>query len=231
MKYRKFPFALLSVCALALASATVDAQGIERSFFKPPKEKGPVVVIISGQTGVESRKEYAKSISQLGYYVVLVDGNDILDKARQGRRNLTEVLSTAVASEHANSKKAFVIGFSLGGGGILAHAIALPDLVVGAAAIYPFTSWIQNVNALVDRFEVPLLVLAAEKDTYKDCCLIAKAREIETVALAKSKPFEMIGYSYADHGFDLPGRAYRAGDTRDAWDRVVAMLTKLQPLP
>jgi dienelactone hydrolase len=227
---KRFRTMLVILMTLALLQVSaLYAQTIERTIYKPPKDNGPVVIVISGQTGPEARKDFAKRVANLGYYVVLVDGNDILDKARQGRKHLTEVLSTALSSPNATSKKAFVIGFSQGGGGVLAHAMFLGDQVNAAVAIYPATFWIQNVPAHVDRFQLPLLILAAEKDTYKECCLISKAREIEAAAKEKNKAFEMVTYPSADHGFDLPGRLYRAADANDAWERVTTMLKRVHP--
>ena len=77
----------------------------------------------------------------------------------------------------------------------------------------------ENVNAVIGRFQGPLTVLAAGADTYGNCCLIDKAREIKRVAKAKGKAFEMVVYENAEHAYDLRGRYYRTDDARDTWKR------------
>ena len=45
-----------------------------------------------------------------------------------------------------------------GGGGVLAHAAAMPDLVKVAVLYYPATSWARNLAGVVGRIQVPVLV-------------------------------------------------------------------------
>ena len=82
-------------------------------------------------------------------------------------------------------------------------------------AVYPFTAWMDNVDAVMGRFQVPLTLLAAAADTYGNCCMIDKAREIEKVANAKGRAFEMVVYENAEHAYDLTCRYYRT----EAWLR------------
>jgi len=112
-------------------------------------------------------------------------------------------------------------GFSLGGGTLRSHAVNQPDVIAGELAVSPFTAWIQNVDGLIGRFQVPLTVLAAGADTYNSCCMIDNAREIETTAKAKGKVFEMFVFVYenAEHGYGLTGRNYRTDYVRDTWKR------------
>ena len=100
-----------------------------------------------------------------------------------------------------------------------------PD-VTGVLAVYPFTAWIDNVDAVIGRFQVPLTVLAAGADTYGNCCLIDKAREIEKVAKAKGKAFEMVVYENAEHPYDLTGRNYRSDYARDTRKRTEEWLKR-----
>jgi dienelactone hydrolase len=95
---------------------------------------------------------------------------------------------------------------------------------------YPATSWIPDINALVGRINVPVLLLAAEKDSYRNCCPIERARQIEQAAKGRGLAFEMVVYPQADHAFDLPGPQHRAADTDDAWQRTSAMLARLHPV-
>ena len=91
--------------------------------------------------------------------------------------------------------------------------------VIGVLAVYPFTAWMQNVDAVIGRFQVPLTMLVGSADTYGNCCTINKAREIEKVAKAKSKTFDMVVYENAEHAYYLSGRYHRTDYARDTWKR------------
>lgn len=81
-----------------------------------------------------------------------------------------------------------VIGFSQGGGGVLAHGVAMPELIKAAVVHYPATSWARNLGGVVGRIHIPVLVLAAEVDRYQNCCLIEHMREMESLAKARQIP-------------------------------------------
>lgn len=216
---------------LGSVGALASAQGFFKEEFLPPDGKGPAVLVLSGQTGPDPRKPFARKLASLGYYVVLTDGNDMLNRSGNATRNFNEALAQTLAAPASTTPKAAVIGFSLGGGGLLLHAASRAEQVSMAVAWYPATAWITNLDTLVGRYNVPLLLLAAEKDSYKNCCPIERARQIEQLAKARGLAIELVVYPQAEHGFDLPGTLFRAADTEDAWQRTVAMLARLQPLP
>ena len=93
--------------------------------------------------------------------------------------------------------KAVVIGFSLGGGGALANAASMPDLVSAVVAFYPKTNNMPNMRSIVAQFKVPILVLAGKLDTYRGCCLIESMKAMETAAKEGGKPFELVVYPEA----------------------------------
>lgn len=221
-----------ALASMALASLAVRAQGEgpAQEVFLPKSQKGPVVVVISGQTGTPNYRSYASQVAALGYYTVLIDGKDILTRQQDGAANLRSVIVKAQAAPNGAPGKVMVIGFSQGGGGVLAHAVAMPELVSAAVAYYPATSWAKNFAGVVGRIQVPFLVLAAERDRYNDCCLIAQMREMESIAKARQLPLELVVYPQAEHGFNLDGRLYRADDSADAWRRTTEMLAKHHPL-
>lgn len=198
--------------------------------FLPPSGKGPVVLVLSGQTGPQPRQAFAREVAALGYYTVLLDGNDVLNRSGNGQRVLTDALAAALASPHAASTKAAVIGFSLGGGGLLGYATHRSDTVSMAVAYYPATSWIPDVPALAGRIKVPLLVYAAEKDSYKNCCPLDRARQLEEAARQKGAGMELVVCPDAEHGFDLPGRHYRQDLVDETWRRTQEMLARLHPV-
>jgi len=225
------PCLRLALTALLIMPGAAFAQGIPKSEeFIPKSGKGPLVVVISGSSGRLNYWTYAREVSRQGYYTVLIDGKDILTRAQDGAANLRAIIAQAQASRGAPGK-VMVIGFSQGGGGVLAHAAAMPELVSAAVAYYPSTSWAaRNLPALVGRIEIPVLVLAGERDRYNNCCLIESMREIESLARARQIPLELVVYPNADHGFNLDGQNYRASDTADAWRRVLEMLARHHPI-
>lgn len=226
MRSIRLRFLTLLLAAAAFGQGAL-AQGYFREEVAPKGGKGPAVLVISGQTGPESRKAFARDVAAQGYNVLLVDGNDLLSRTKPMAQYYKDAVTSLLAHPATTSRKVVVIGFSMGGGALLAHAMTQPDTVAGAIAVYPYTAWIQNVDGMVGRFQVPLLVLAAGADTYNNCCLIERAREIEASAKVRGKAFEMVVYDGADHAYDLNGRAYRAEPARDTARRIEEALKRL----
>jgi dienelactone hydrolase len=229
---RVWGLAALALVPLPVWSADDAAdQGPPQEVFMPKAGKGPIVVVLSGQSGPPSYRRYAGQLADRGYYTVLLDGKDILTRQQDGAKNLRTAIAKAQTAANAVPGKVAVIGFSQGGGGVLAHAIAMPDLITMAVVHYPATSWSKNLDGMAARIQIPILILAAELDRYNNnCCGIESMRELEAAAKAKNKPLELVVYPNADHGFNLDGRQYRGDDTADAWRRATQMLDKYQPV-
>ena len=232
---------------LGVSAAVAHAEGVSteagpdgpaQTAYAPASGKGPIVVVISGQTGPNSYQSYAAELAKLGYYAVLLDGKDILNPQLTGATALKATIERAQKSPAAVPGKAAVIGFSLGGGGALYNAAPMQDLVSVVIAYYPYTkSWVDKIGWFVKRFRVPVLVMAAQRDRYQGCCLVETAQAMEAAAKEAGAKFELVVYPDADHGFNLesgargePMRAYRRDDDRDAWRRTLEMLKQYQPL-
>jgi dienelactone hydrolase len=208
------------------------AEGPAQTAYAPEKGPGPIVMLLSGASGPNAYRGYAAEISRLGYYAVLLDGNDILTRQQDGAANLKKAIERAQHSAQAVPGKAAVIGFSRGGGGALAHAANSPEQVSLVVAYYPSTSFVSDAGTLVKRFLVPVLVLAGERDKYNNCCLIESMRAMETAAKESGARFELVVYPQGEHGFNLyPSRNYRRDYDRDAWRRTEEMLRIRHPLP
>ena len=233
-------FAIVAVSASAADGVSTEAgpEGPAQTAYAPANGPGPVIIVISGQTGPNSYQSYAAELAKLGYYSVLLTGADILNPAHTGPDNLKKAIERAQRSPSAIKGKVAVIGFSLGGGAALYNATAIPDLVSMVVAYYPLTStWAKDINSLVKRFQVPVLMMPGGLDRYKSCCLVETARAIETAAKASGAKFELVVYPEANHGFNLqtgahgePAGAYRQDYDRDAWRRTVEMLKQYQPV-
>jgi dienelactone hydrolase len=226
------------VCYAGPDAIETNEDGPAQTAYSPDSGPGPVIIVISGYSGPTSYKPYAAELAKLGYYVVLLDGKDILNRSQwPDAQNLRKAIKRATLSSQAKPGKAAVIGFSLGGGAALLHAAAMPDLVSMVVAYYPFTrEWTDKINWFTKRFSVPVLVLAAQRDRYKECCLVETARAMELAAKTYNAKFELVIYPDANHGFNLkttapgePNGAYRADDDRDAWRRATEMLRQYHP--
>jgi carboxymethylenebutenolidase len=229
MDWRIFVISL--VVALACACATMPIT--KETAYDPPSGRGPIVILLSGASGPNDQyKRIAAEVAQLGYYAVLLDGNDFHPKyGKSAADDLRRVIERAQSSAKALPGKAAVIGFSMGGGDALTHAAGMPDLVSAIVAYYPMTSHILNMRSFVAQFKVPILVLAGERDTYMSCCLIESMRAMEAAGKEHGAPFELVVYPKAYHTFNwVNTAAHRPEDTADAWQRTKKMLSQHQPL-
>jgi len=234
-----FAVIALPISASAPVSTEAGPEGPAQIAYAPDPGPGPVIIVISGQSGPTSYQSYAEELAKLGYYTVLLTGKDILNPALTGEASLKKAILRAQHSPKAIPGKAAVIGFSLGGGGALYNAAPQSDLVAMVVAYYPYTkTWVNRTDMFVKRFQVPVLMLVAQRDRYMECCVVETAQAMEAAAKQSGKNFELVVYPEATHGFNLktgakgePMGAYRPDDDRDAWRRTVAMLKLYQPLP
>lgn len=233
-------FAAIAAPTSAADGVSTEAgpEGPAQIAFAPNSGPGPVIIVISGQSGPYSYKSYAAELAKLGYYTVLLTGKDILNPELTGETNLKKAIDRAQRSPNAVKGRTAVIGFSLGGGGALYNATQLPDLVSMVVVYYPYTkTWANKMGWFTKRFQVPVLVLAAQRDRYKECCVIESMQDMETAAKQNGKQFELVVYPEANHGFNLqtgakgePVSAYRPDDDRNAWHRTIEMLKQFHPL-
>jgi dienelactone hydrolase len=190
--------------------------------FEPPNGKGPVVVVISGQSGPGKIAYYAKDIAKQGYHTILVNGNDFWKKGEDGGALLKDVITRARESPHAVPGKAAVIGFSLGGASSLAYATRMPALVSAVVTYYPATHFIRDPGAFVSKIKVPTLMFAGVLDTYKNCCLIETARRLADASKASKVTFRVIEYPNAAHGWAIKySKEWRGDYAADAFRRTL----------
>jgi alpha/beta superfamily hydrolase len=162
----------------------------------------------------------------LGYYTVLVDGNDLWIKGGGGNALLQGVIARAQASPHAVAGKVGVVAFSLGGAVGLTYATRLPDQVATVVVMYPLTNFIKDPADFVGKIKVPVLMLAGTADTYHSCCVIEKARALADAAKANpdvAPLFVLHEYEGADHGFNM-NTSHQRALVADSRDRAIAQL-------
>jgi dienelactone hydrolase len=201
-----------------LATATVSYAGQE---FPPPQGKGRVVVVASGMSGPEHYATVAREIAQLGYDVVLFDGNAMKGTHGDG---VQDAIDEAQKAPHGLPGKVALVGFSLGGGMTLYYGTQSSDQVAGVVVWYPATTFIKDVPGFVGRLKVPVLMFAGEDDTYRNCCTVDKAHVLADAAKAAGLPFELVTYPGTDHDFVKGGKHYNSQSYADALKRTAAKL-------
>jgi dienelactone hydrolase len=225
---------LVVALSLAFVSGVANAQGgAPRSQeFVPKSGQGRVVVLISGQSGAANYVTVAQQFADAGFDVVLVDGNDFWIKDTAAAWNMLKgVITSAQAGSHAVPGKVGVVGYSLGGGSAMSYAARMPDLVATVIVGYPLTSYIKDPADFVSKIKVPVTVYTGTADTYKDCCLIDKARQLAEAAKSVAPPMLTLHeYNGVGHGFNLPNAA--RGDIAAGQDAMARTITQLrQALP
>ncbi|TXT39330.1 MAG: hypothetical protein FD135_2294 [Comamonadaceae bacterium] len=222
--------AILILIAFASFAQSASSSSATTSEIYAPVKPGPAVILISGASGTQPYQAYATQLQKLGYYTLLIDGREILTREKDGLGYLKRTIAQSQNASAAVPGKVAVIGFSQGGGGALLHASTLRDQVSAVIAYYPAVSWSPNMNWLAERFAVPILVLAGEKDQYNSCCLIEDIRKLEVAATRKGARFELVSYPQAEHGFNLNIGTFNQADAEDAWSRTQKMLAERHPL-
>jgi dienelactone hydrolase len=219
-----------------LVGCSPESQGPEFETFPPADGKGAVVVAVSGYAGTDYFRDFSSKLAALGYYTLLMDGKDLIDPGRMGEiipgaENLQAVIAAATSSPHAVPGKVALVGFSIGGAGVLKYGAKLKDQVAAVVAYYPAITITGTISNFAAGLQTPVLLLAGGQDRYQNCCLIASMREL--AAAPKTAPFELVEYPDAGHCFNLdinvPLFTYRPQDAADAWDRTVAFLKRLHP--
>ncbi|MBC7938649.1 MAG: dienelactone hydrolase family protein [Chitinophagaceae bacterium] len=231
LRSHSFETILLSLAALHSASA--QAQTPEREVFAPASGRGSIVIAVTGQSGPVLYRDYSAKLAEQGYHVVLVSGNDISipGKTGPGIANLRRVMLDAQSAASAIAGKVALVGFSVGGIGVLGHGAPLKEQVSAIVLYYPAISFVSSqLKQFASAMQAPTLVFAGAKDQFSNCCLIETMRALEQEP--KSVAFQLVVYPDAGHGFNLDAPslgAYRKQDADDAWARTLAFLREHHP--
>ena len=217
---RKFVCLAATIGLLAwLATASF---ALAQQEFPPPQGKGRVVVMASGVSGPAHYTTVAREIAELGYDVVLFDGNLMLGTHGDGVKTL---ILQAQQMPHALPGKVALVGFSVGGGMYFYFAAQWPDLVAGEVLWYPMNNFIHDVPGFASRLNVPLLVFAGAKDHFRDgCCLADLDSKLAAASTVAGKKFKLVVYPDAEHDFVYGGDHYNPKDYSDAFKQTADML-------
>jgi dienelactone hydrolase len=213
---------LLSLAAAITAFLVFPHAAAAQQEFPPPSGKGRVVVVAAGASGALNYRQVAGEIAKLGYDAVLVEANGW---AAAPEQKLREAIAAAQQMPHALPGKVGLVGFSLGGGYVLAHGTAWSDEVAVVAVWYPVTTTMKDVPAWARQVRVPTVMFAGEEDINR-CCRVDKARELGRAAQAAGAPFELTTYPNVPHGFVLGGEGYKPIPYANAFAKTAAALRK-----
>lgn len=216
--------ALSPVGTTGIYTAATDEYPAQTVYL--PAEKGPIVIVLSGADGPRLYDSISSSLGKAGYYSVLLSSRDVPSSPR-GDAIFKRVIERAQKEPQAAPGKVGVVGLSLGGSVALFRASRMANQVAAVVVYYPRTSEVTDARGLAQSFRVPVLMLAGERDTHNNCCLIRTARAIEAAAKEVSAPFTLIVYPKAKHAFNIEASpAYSGSEDRDAWERTLEMLKK-----
>ena len=209
-KFSRF-IAIIGVFACLTVASVAQAQ----QEFPPPQGKGRVVVMGSGMSGPEHYTTVAREVAELGYDVVLFDGNTWEGTHGDGVR---AAIAQAQQMPHALPGKVVLVGFSLGGGMSLYYGSQWPDQVLGGVLWYPANGFISDVPGFASRLQVPLLVFGGGRDHFRnDCCTADKDSTLKAAADAAGKSFDLKIFPDADHDFVKDGAHYNPKDYAEAF--------------
>ncbi len=222
---------LLSIASLPMALAQTQAPA--REVFAPTSGRGSIIITVSGQSGPALYRDFSAKLADHGYYVVLVNGSDISIPGNTGPgiANLRRVISDAQSAHSAIAGKVALVGFSVGGIGVLGHGAPLEEHVAAIVLYYPALSFVSSLlKPFASAMKSPALVFAGAQDRYSNCCLLESMRALEQEP--KTVPFHLVVYPDAGHGFNLDAASlatYRKQDADDAWARTLAFLKEHHP--
>ena len=117
-----------------------ESQGPQYEIFPPVRGKGAIVVVVSGFAGTDLFRDFSSKLAELGYYTVLMDGKyliDLMGTIVPGAENLQTVIADSKSSPQAIPGKVSLVGFSIGGAGVLSYGAKLKDQVSAVVAYYP----------------------------------------------------------------------------------------------
>ena len=207
------------------------AQAVKESYV-PANGRGDPVVLVSGQTGVALYREHAARLADAGYFVVLVDGKDYLERSGAGfdpagRLRLRALIDETVNDPRSTQSRAALVGFSLGGGAVVQWALADSERVSRAVLFYPMISRPgQDMARAAADLRYPVLLLTGARDTFNNCCLVETMEQFRAEAQRRGAPLELVVYPEAQHGFNLRVPFFREADAADAWKRLIEFLSR-----
>jgi dienelactone hydrolase len=224
-----FALATLTGCASLIAHETLRFKGLEMTpkhfsgiltLPKENNEKVPVVVLVHGTAGVDSRYAFHRpALLEAGIGTLEVDFKSSVFTGPADRPPIATfhpwafgALKALHAHPRVDAKRIAIMGFSLGGH--LSVSVASRKVVKrwlgpnepGFAAhvgFYPVCKWLKKHFDVTGTTGAPILILSGEKDSWGDgeTC----KRFCDGLNEAQPGVVSLIMYPNVHHGFDRKG--------------------------
>ena len=202
-------------------STVAGPEGPTQTAYAPDTGPGPVIIVISGQSGPNSYQSYAAELASLATTRsssparISLTLNLLARPFEKGNRS-------GQRSPHAVPGKTAVIGFLLAEA---AHSTTQRPYRISFLWWWPITR--TQVLGGQDGLVCQTLPSSGPGDggaarRYMDCCVVESMQAMEAAAKQNGKQFQLVVYSEANHGFNLqtgakgePAGAYRRDDDRE----------------
>ena len=202
-------------------------EGEFRAYVSGPADAKAAVLIVHDYFGISDATQQAvKHLGSLGYRSVAVDlyggksatSHEEAVKLMQSldRKATARILQAGLDYLKEPGRKLATIGFSMGGQESLNANLNDPDAVSATVMIYG--SGFEKIDAKrLERLKSPVLVITGSEDTG---AMQAAISFLSSMKEAK-RPYEMLVYPGADHGYAQPlfneGKNYKPEAVRTTW--------------
>jgi len=198
-----------------------------RAFAAGPADGKAAVLIVHDYFGIsDATKESVKHLGALGYRSVAVDlyggksatSHEEAMKLMQSldRKATDKILQAGLDYLKQSGRKVATIGFSMGGQESLSANLNDPEAVSATVIIYG--SGFDKIDTKrLERLQGPVLAIAGSEDTD---AVQAAIKFLSNMKAAK-RPYEMLLYPGADHGYAQPlfneGKNYNPAAVHTTW--------------
>lgn len=212
-----------------------DGRTITSHLVRPDGNgRHPAVLILHGAGGVrENHKTYARRLADAGFVALLPQLISIRLGANEPAGLLRSEISAAVAllkgRKEIDGSRIGLVGFGEGGQRAVFAAIAFPAVFKAVAQYYapvghPPISLELAAGHTASKIRAPLLILHGEDDQLVP---VEHARRLEEALRSAGKPFEIVLFPGAGHGFDQEGEPwYHPVAAREAEAGTLAFFAK-----
>ncbi len=196
-----------------------------------PQTQGPspaILLLPPAAHDISAENVIARDLAAQGYVAQVVDYGDrkfigiFNDAARMNsfKQLVSESLRSLRSQAGVDPNRIGVIGYSLGGFFVTYLASRPDEDGLKAGVIYYGT---YDVPDMIKNRRVPILAFQGDSDQMT--VFIRNAAAMKRIAIDYKKPFDLVFYSHAGHGFDrIPRSPYGKSIAANSWARMIAFM-------